>query len=887
MSRRFISYPRRGRGLSLALVLAVAVAGGAAGQVAPDSDELLAQLAFRDPRLGPQADTEPLGDLRSALAAPVVDGWDRFLLDAGSQWIGSVDKRTGRLELAEGAGIPWVPGRGNTLTAADLAARLGRRGPVDRDTLEAIARGFLPRVAPMLGVDPKELVINPGRSAHPADYLWFVDFDVVRGGLPIEGARVVFRVNHGNLIQLGTEGLPAPGATVPKAAVSRQQALAAVSDFIGGVTPWDTFSDPGSLRLVTVAVDDPRFADGYELGRGRGLALVWELVFQREGALGSWRARVDAVTGELRELIDLNRYGVVTGGVYLTAPAAGETVKPMPFADVTGSTYANSSGYFSSGSASTLNGQYVRILDTCGSISRSLSGSDIPFGTSAGTDCTTPGSGGAGNTHAARTSFYHLNRARENGRGWLPSTSWLTGKLTANTDINLSCNAFWSTTAGTVNFYRSGGGCANTGELAGVVYHEYGHGLDQNDGSGSSVDWGSGEAYGDFVAALALRTSCIGSGYKTSNCAGYGDACTGCSGIRDIDYAKHASGVAHTVSNFTQIRCSTNTYAGPCGREAHCESYVASEALWDLAARDLPSPNTNASWAIADRLWYLSRATATKSFNCTTGGTFTSNGCFTGSWWRTMRAVADDDGNLANGVPNGGSLYAAFNRHGIACTTDAAASTSFRAVTPPAVPTLTLTAGNNQATVSWTSSGSGVVYDVYRSDVNCNSGFAKVGNDKTGTSWTDTALANGQTFYYFVTAQPTGNEAAASNPSTCKSVIPVYVPPPPPLFAVTASGPGFITVKAGYNLTGSANYPATNWKWERSDDGGPYYLWANSQNTSFVAFAGHYEITWKLTAQRVSDGVTDTDLLFTTVCIPNDGSCILALQGDQPPPTGR
>src|SRR6185369_11181039 len=100
----------------------------------------------------------------------------------------------------------------------------------------------------------------------------------------------------------------------------------------------------------------------------------------------------------------------------------------------------------------------------------------------------------------------------------------------------------------------------------------------------------------------------------------------------------------------------------------------------------------------------------------------TSNGCGTGSLWKTMRAVDDDDGNLSNGTPHGGALFAAFNRHAIACTTDAGASTTFSGCTPPAAPTLSITAGNNSAGLSWSASGT-AVYDVYRNETGCNAGF--------------------------------------------------------------------------------------------------------------------------------------------------------------------
>jgi hypothetical protein len=93
-------------------------------------------------------------------------------------------------------------------------------------------------------------------------------------------------------------------------------------------------------------------------------------------------------------------------------------------------------------------------------------------------------------------------------------------------------------------------------------------------------------------------------------------------------------------------------------------------------------------------------------------------------------------------------------------------------------------------------------------------------------------------------------------------------------FVVTASVPSIITVKSTSPLNGSASHPATGWRWDRSDDGGvTYRLWANAQNTQFVAYAGNYTIHWKLTARRISDGVVDTHIHTTQVC--TSGSCQL------------
>ena len=88
------------------------------------------------------------------------------------------------------------------------------------------------------------------RSGSPADHLWFVDYNVEISGMAVEGARVVFRVNNGNLIQFGSENLPEPGARAPRVKLSRKQALAVLADYVGGMRAGDIFVDGGSLRLL-------------------------------------------------------------------------------------------------------------------------------------------------------------------------------------------------------------------------------------------------------------------------------------------------------------------------------------------------------------------------------------------------------------------------------------------------------------------------------------------------------------------------------------------------------------------------------------------------------------------------------------------------------------
>ena len=762
-----------GRALALA-GFALGAHGALFAVVAPPAKVgPLASLAVESERLAVRSAVEELEASRSRLAPALDAAWSAFRLEHG-EWVAYLDARSGRLESAEGEGIAWIPGAGN---------RLGKEDPGEADLskLEAIARRFVAENAELLGLSEKDLALAAGRSGPASDALWYVDFDVARGGVPIEGARVFFRVNHGKLIQFGVENVPPAGVAVPKAVISAERAREIVAERIGGFDAGrDEILDPGSLHLLPGSVRDDRFAEGFAFGKGYGLTSVWQLTFRRAGEPGTWRARVDAASGELLSLADVNHYAQATGGVVMGAPSAPDTTKAMPWTDLSDTGFTNANGRFDflgTPLTSTLDGQFVRIVDSCGSILAGTSGpsGNLSFGSSAlGTDCTTPGFGGAGNTRSARSTFYWVNRTKEVARGWLPQLNWLFFTLRTNVNLSRTCNAYWN--GSTLNFFKSGGGCGNSGELPGIAIHELGHGLDQNDGNGVSGEWGSGESNGDLLAALMLHTSCNGQGFTSSACTGYGDACTSCTGVRDMDWARHASNAPHTVANFIQPHCpASDDYRGPCGREGHCESIVLSEAVWDFVNRDLPNQGIGsaAAWNLMERLWFVSRPTASQTFTCnTSGSTWSSSGCNAGSLWKALRAADDDDGNLANGTPHGAALFIAFNRHGMACVTDPGTGVTFAACTPPPAPGLTVAPEDEKAMLTTTGAGGGIVYDVYRNDVGCDAAFARISKNHSVSGTQDATVVNGQTYFYQVVAHPLGNEACASAPSACRSVVP-------------------------------------------------------------------------------------------------------------------
>lgn len=81
----------------------------------------------------------------------------------------------------------------------------------------------------------------------------------------------------------------------------------------------------------------------------------------------------------------------------------------------------------------------------------------------------------------------------------------------------------------------------------------------------------------------------------------------------------------------------------------------------------------------------------------------------------------------------------------------------------PSTPTgLTATAGNGQLSISWTASSGATSYNLYRATVSGGEGSAWVASGISGTTYTNTGLANGATYYYTVSASNSAGTSAQS-----------------------------------------------------------------------------------------------------------------------------
>jgi hypothetical protein len=691
------------------------------------------------------------------------------------------DPRAGRvtsLVLSE----PLIPGAG---IGNDLEWAIA---PLDEAALrDAVWRGvvdYLQRQQAALRLDLTEL--SPPRIAvHEKGDLIQAWSQRLAGGIPVRGSGATAIVNRGNLVLLGLEHWGDVRAAMPliEAGDARRVVEGHVEPFV-----IEFFTRDTRLEYIPMARDD-----GYDY------RLAWVVSATIRGDLGNWEGLVDAASGELLAFDDTNQYARhAIGGVYPVGndqrPPDGieQPGWPLPFLDLTtpaGTVTTNSSGSFGclSGSVSTaLTGRSTRINEGCGAINESSVSGDLDLGfgpAPASTDCVVPPGHSAGDTKAARTAFHELTRINEQARGYLPANAWLQTPLTANVNVNNTCGALWN--GSSITLYRDNGGpCRNPGEIASILDHEWGHGMDAN-GVNPNLSQPF-EAIADVHALLRLDASCIGRGFfRNMVCSGYGDPCTGdpatgCTGVREVDFAGHVCGRPHTVtwitSGFPAGHCVDGVARpacpsgspGPCGRLGHCESHVVSETAFDLGRRDLPAAGLDpiTSRELATRLFFLASQAATSWYTCAVGG-----GCAaTGGYMLTL-AADDDDGNIANGTPHMTAIRAAFERHQIHCATPPAVDSGC-ASGPTQAPVATATAGPERIDLAWTAVPNAARYFVYRSDgvSGCDYGRIKVA-EVTSTGFADIDLLGGHAYSY--TVLPVGsNSACFGRASNCVSATP-------------------------------------------------------------------------------------------------------------------
>jgi len=155
------------------------------------------------------------------------------------------------------------------------------------------------------------------------------------------------------------------------------------------------------------------------------------------------------------------------------------------------------------------------------------------------------------------------------------------------------------------------------------------------------------------------------------------------------------------------------------------------------------------------------------------------------------------------GLTNGVTYYyriAAFSTLGNSAEGNQAAATP---LPPPAVPTnLTASPGNAKAILSWTAGATATSYSIFRGTTSFGQSATPVATGVVGTTYTDTGLTNGVTYFYRVAAFNGGGNSAESNQASTKPI----APPAIPTGLTATAGTGSVTL----NWTASAGATSYN-----------------------------------------------------------------------------
>ncbi|UCC80613.1 MAG: T9SS type A sorting domain-containing protein [Candidatus Zixiibacteriota bacterium] len=184
-----------------------------------------------------------------------------------------------------------------------------------------------------------------------------------------------------------------------------------------------------------------------------------------------------------------------------------------------------------------------------------------------------------------------------------------------NVNWNDNCNAYYDYSS--INFYTSGGGCANTA-FSTVIHHEYGHHLVAEAGSGQGQ---YGEGQSDVMGVLITNDPNLAYGFNL-NC-------------------------------YQGIRTADNNLQYPCTGQIHYCGQLLSGCVWDAReALEITYPNT-----YMDIIGNL----AVNAILLHTGDMITPQITI------DYLTLDDDDGNIYNGTPHYDELCTGFNAHSMDC----------------------------------------------------------------------------------------------------------------------------------------------------------------------------------------------------------------------------
>lgn len=505
--------------------------------------------------------------------------WQRFTADEGAGWQVRADERAGTPRRMWGR-LPLV------------------HAGADEEEVVAALRSFTARHAALLGAETSPLKA----SGYDAERdLWFVEFEPHRDGTPIWRGALTYRVKQGNLILAGATTYP---HTPSRGAFELSDGAAVAAAIAAG---------PAAKSVHTGAAVRPVWLPRVERGL-LVLRAVLEVRTHTVEPVGDWVSFVDAQSGDV--LAWHNEVRFLTGTLGATHdnryPANGTTFSPIEGGTVsngTSSTTSSANGGFTVPNAASYQAHFrstpIDLADELGDVGLNFDGTN-----------TSPTWSAANGSIAAIDTFVWLTEVRNAFNGVVPSESFTYQNLSGRVNLADVCNAYYQ--GGTVNFFQSGGGCQNTGRLADVVYHEWGHGFHDYRIITGSFDGALSEGAGDTTSFLITGDSDLAPGFYLNG------------------------GILRSADN-------TQTYPGDLTGEVHDDGLIFAGAMWD----------THENLAAAVSTTYA-RDTVRDIFSGLLQG-----GPGLDTAIDEALVADDDDGDLSNGTPHSCHIVPGFAAHGL------------------------------------------------------------------------------------------------------------------------------------------------------------------------------------------------------------------------------
>ncbi len=192
----------------------------------------------------------------------------------------------------------------------------------------------------------------------------------------------------------------------------------------------------------------------------------------------------------------------------------------------------------------------------------------------------------------------------------------LSTPIKTNVNVSGNCNAYYD--GSSVNFFPAGGQCANTGTIDDVMYHEWGHALDDDMNGINGGDLSEG--IGDIVAFMKTGDHVLGPGFYSGQTKG--------------------------------LRDSQNTKKWPADKkgEVHADGEIIAGAYWDMRAALLKRYGDQQGAFMAEKLFFNSLLTIKQMAD----------------GYNAVLRLDDDDNNTSTRSPNYCLINEAFSNHGFA-----------------------------------------------------------------------------------------------------------------------------------------------------------------------------------------------------------------------------